>query len=118
MLLEADFVGIVWVGLVAVDGLGAVWVLDALLRRLVLGRCLRGHAAELRGGVATLGSCGLEMRFRSRSIGPRCTSAVAGCWRSESVGGWCNRWRWGVRNASRAALCAGRMNRRTCGDQH
>lgn len=61
MLLKADLIGVVGIGFVAVNGLGAVRVLDALLdRRLVLGGwCLGAHAAELRNrAVAALGAWG------------------------------------------------------------
>lgn len=63
MFLEADFVCVVWVGFVAVDGFGAVRVLERgfLLVGLVVARggCVVGHAAELGGGrVAAVGTGG------------------------------------------------------------
>ena len=54
MFLEADFVRIVGVGFVAVDGLGAVWVFNGSFL-LVVGVVVGGgrdvvvHAAELGG---------------------------------------------------------------------
>ncbi len=52
VFLEADLVRVIRVRLVAVDGLGAVWVFNAVLLWLVLclGWCLGVHTAELRGG--------------------------------------------------------------------
>lgn len=65
VLLEADFVCVVGVRFVAVDGLRAVGVFDrGFLLRLVIGRCCGvvvsvAHAAELWcGRVASLGAYG------------------------------------------------------------
>jgi hypothetical protein len=61
VLLEADLVRVVGIGLVAVDGLRSVGVLDRgfLLWLVVWGLGVVAHAAELRwcGGVAALGTC-------------------------------------------------------------
>ena len=81
MLLEADLVCVVGVGLVAVDGLRSVRVLEGgvLLRLVVGGRCCVVHAAELWGRrVARLCTCWAAW---VAGHGRRCLEAVQLCGR-------------------------------------